>query len=108
MKISFVAGFGPIVRDPDQSRGFWQRDLGMTLEEAAPSYVTNDDLEGVRAFALWPLTHAAEATFGTDTWPADLPVPTTSHPLSPEGILVGIACTPWMHEPTTDGPITES
>jgi hypothetical protein len=83
--------------------------------------------------ALWPLAQAAEATFGTETWPADLPAPTTwvefdlespeavtegvaelqagghrvlsgpklepwgqttSHLLSPEGILVGVTYTP--------------
>jgi catechol 2,3-dioxygenase-like lactoylglutathione lyase family enzyme len=147
MKISFVAGFGPIVRDMDKSRGFWERGLGIALEEAAPGYFTNDDLGGVKAFALWPLTQAAEATFGTETWPPDLPVPTTwlefdvespaavaeaiaeleaaghrilsgsklepwgqttSRLLSPEGILVGIAYTPWMHDPGTDDAVTDS
>lgn len=136
MKISFVAGFGPIVRDVDASRAFWERGLGIALEEAAPSYFTNDDMEGVRAFALWPLSQAAESTFGTDAWPEDIPVPTTwieldvesadavsaavaeleaaghrvlrgpheepwgqttSRLQSPEGLLVGVTFTPWMH-----------
>jgi catechol 2,3-dioxygenase-like lactoylglutathione lyase family enzyme len=147
MRISFVAGFGPIVRDLDASRSFWGAGLGIELEEAAPSYFTNDDLEGVKAFALWPLTQAAESTFGSDAWPADVPTPsvwleldvespaavaeavaemeaaghrvlrgvheepwgqTTSRLLSPEGILVGITYTPWMHEDPGEGPITES
>ena len=146
MKIAFVAGFGPIVRDPDMARGFWERGLGIALEEPAPGYFTNDDLEGVKAFALWPLTQAAEATFGSPDWPAELPVPqawleldvdsadavaeaidemaaaghrvlkgaheepwgqTTARLLSPEGLLVGITFTPWMHEREI-GPITES
>ena len=137
MKISFVAGFGPIVRDVDASRAFWGEGLGIALEEAAPSYFTNDDLDGVRAFALWPLTQAAESTFGTDAWPDDVPAPTTwveldvesaeavtaavteleaaghrvlrgpheepwgqttSRVLTPEGLLLGITYTPWMHE----------
>ena len=75
MQISFVAGFGPIVRDTDDARRFWGEGLGIGLEEAAPGYWTNDDLEGVRAFALWPLSQAAQATFGTDAWPAELPTP---------------------------------
>lgn len=149
MKISFVAGFGPIVRDVDEARGFWERGLGIGLEEAAPGYFTNDDLDGVRAFALWPLSQAAESTFGQATWPPDLPEPqawleldvdsadavaaaveelsaaghrvlrgaheepwgqTTSRLLSPEGLLVGVTFTPWMHEHTHDeeGQITES
>ena len=66
MKVSFVAGFGPIVRDVDASRAFWGAGLGIALEEAAPNYWTNDDLDGVKAFALWPLDQAAESCFGTD------------------------------------------
>lgn len=147
MRISFVAGFGPIIRAADQARGFWERGLGITLEEAAPGYFTNDDLDGVKAFALWPLSQAAEATFGDPAWPADLPEPqawleldvesadavgaaidemaaaghrvlkgaheepwgqTTARLLSPEGLLVGISYTPWMHGGSGENPITES
>jgi catechol 2,3-dioxygenase-like lactoylglutathione lyase family enzyme len=136
VKPDFIAGFGPIVADPEPSRDFWQGRLGIGLEEIAPSYFGTDDLPGVRAFALWPLAQAAEATFGTPVWPADLPVPqawleldvasaaavgeavvelqaagqrivreahqepwgqTTARLLSPEGLLVGVTFTPWMH-----------
>ena len=75
MKISFVAGFGPITREADAARAFWGEGLGIEFEEAAPGYFTNDDLEGVKAFAMWPLSQAAEATFGTTEWPADVPTP---------------------------------
>lgn len=110
--------------------------MGIRFEEAAPGYFTNDELEGTKAFALWPLEQAAEATFGTTTWPAELPVPqawiefdvpsadavaaaiddlraqgcrilkepgeepwgqVTSRLQSPEGLLVGVSFTPWMH-----------
>ena len=136
MKVSFVAGFGPIVRDVDAARKFWGADLGIGLEEAAPNYWTNDDLDGVKAFALWPLSQAAESCFGTETWPSEVPAPqawleldmespsevraaaaeleaaghrvlrgvreepwgqTTARVLSPEGLLVGLTYTPWMH-----------
>jgi catechol 2,3-dioxygenase-like lactoylglutathione lyase family enzyme len=139
MRISFVAGFGPITRDADAAQAFWRDGLGIALEEAAPGYFTNDSLDGVRVFALWPLTQAAESTFGAPEWPADLPVPqawleldvesadavaaavdelrarghrllkeaheepwgqTTARLQSPEGLLVGVTYTPWMHEPT--------
>ena len=138
MKVSFVAGFGPIVRDTDSSRAFWDGGLGIKLAEQAPGYWTNDDLEGVNAFALWPLDQAAESCFGTATWPEQIPAPqawteldvespaavdeaaaeleaaghrllrgareepwgqTTSRLLSPEGVLVGVTYTPWMHRP---------
>jgi catechol 2,3-dioxygenase-like lactoylglutathione lyase family enzyme len=137
MKVSFVAGFGPIVPNADASRAFWSAGLGIELEQAAPNYWTNDDLEGVKAFALWPLSQAAESCFGTDTWPKEIAAPqawiefdvespeavagavneleaaghrtlrgvheepwgqTTSRLLSPEGLLVGITYTPWMHK----------
>ena len=136
MEISFVAGFGPITRDPAQARAFWEDGLGIAFEERAPGYLTNDSLDGVKAFALWPLSQAAESTFGSAPWPADVPVPqawvefdvptvaavadavaeltaaghrvlkgateepwgqTTSRLLSPEGLLVGVTFTPWMH-----------
>jgi catechol 2,3-dioxygenase-like lactoylglutathione lyase family enzyme len=136
MKVSFVAGFGPIVRDVEASRAFWGAGLGIEFEEAAPNYWTNDDLEGVKAFALWPLDQAAESCFGTDSWPEEISAPqawleldvespeavssataelqsaghrtlredreepwgqTTARLLSPEGLLIGITYTPWMH-----------
>jgi catechol 2,3-dioxygenase-like lactoylglutathione lyase family enzyme len=136
MKISFVAGFGPIVRDTDASRAFWGSGLGIDLEELSPGYWVSDKVDGVRHFGMWPLDQAADATFGNDQWPADIPAPqgwieldvesadavapavaelaaaghrvlreaheepwgqTTSRLLSPEGLLLGITFTPWMH-----------
>ena len=136
MRPAFVAGLGPIIRDPVAAHGFWGDGLGIAFEEPAPGYFTNDILDGVKAFAMWPLSQAAESTFGTPDWPADLPVPqawleldvesaeavaaaieemraaghrvlrdaqeepwgqTTGRLFSPEGLLVGITFTPWMH-----------
>ena len=136
MKVSFVAGFGPIVPDPAASRRFWGDGIGLELKEIAADYFGAEDLDGVKAFALWPLSQAAESTFGSPEWPADLPTPqawleldvesphavapavaeleragdrvlrsvtvepwgqTTSRVLSPEGLLIGITYTPWMH-----------
>ena len=94
MKVSFVAGFGPIVRDADASRAFWAAGLGIQLEEAAPSYWTTDNLEGVKAFALWPLDQAAASCFGTDTWPAEIPTPQAWLELdveSPEAVAAAVA-----------------
>jgi catechol 2,3-dioxygenase-like lactoylglutathione lyase family enzyme len=157
MKITMVAGFGPVVQDVDASRTFWGESLGIPLKEDAPQYFTNNELDGVRYFALWALSQASESTFGTDAWPDDIPPPqawveldvespqavgeavtelqaaghrvlrgaheepwgqTTSRVLSPEGLLIGVTYTPWMHQPPTGdaaldaeeepGPITES
>ena len=138
MNVSFIAGFGPVVRDVEASRTFWG-DLGFDLGEIAPDYYGTDDVEGVKAFALWPLSQAAESTFGATEWPPEIPVPqawieldvesptaveeaaaelvgrghrllreareepwkqTTARLISPEGLLVGISYTPWMHEAT--------
>ena len=73
----FVAGFGPIGVDPDATHDFWAKTLGISLEEdtSSPGYFHTFDLAGTKAFALWPLAQAAEATFGTSEWPAHLPVP---------------------------------
>lgn len=141
MKVEFVAGFGPIVSDPAASKAWWEA-LGLELNELAPDYYGTDDVEGVKAFALWPLAHAAENTFGSPDWPADLPVPqawiefdvdsvaevansaqelvkkghrllrdvreepwgqTTARLLSPEGLLVGVSYTPFMHGESQHG-----
>jgi len=94
MKVSFVAGFGPIVRDTEASRAFWAAGLGIQFEEAAPSYWTTDNLDGVKAFALWPLDQAAASCFGTDTWPAEIPTPQAWLELdveSPEAVAAAVA-----------------
>ena len=75
MDIEFVAGFGPIGRDPEATLDFWAGTVGIGFEELAPGYHHSTDLGGVKAFALWPLSQAAQATFGTDEWPSDRPVP---------------------------------
>lgn len=75
MDIQFVAGFGPITPDPRQSLGFWSGTLGIPFQELSPDYHHADDLAGTKAFAIWPLAQAAEATFGVTQWPEDRPVP---------------------------------
>lgn len=136
MRVSFVTGFGPVVRDVESSRAFWGRQLGIALQRLAPNYWATEKLDGVNAFTLWPLDHAAESCFGTDEWPDEIPAPqawmevdveshaavgeaveeleaagnrvlrrtrgepggrTTARLLTPEGLLIGITHTPWMH-----------
>ena len=136
MKVSFIAGFGPITPDTAGSLTFWRDDLGLPMTEIAPDYWGTDDVPGVKAFAAWPLGEAAESCFGSGTWPGHVPAPQAwleldvesvdavsvaageleaaghtllKHPTtepwgqtvarlqSPEGLLVGITFTPWMH-----------
>ena len=73
--ILFIAGFGPVVRDPESSRKLYSDTLGIAFEEAPGGYLHTGTLDGAKHFALWPLSQAAESCFGSDTWPADLPVP---------------------------------
>jgi catechol 2,3-dioxygenase-like lactoylglutathione lyase family enzyme len=75
MDVQFVAGFGPIVRDDRASQAFYREDLGIALDEPAPGYFDTHELDGVKVFALWRLSDAAESTFGSGEWPSHLPVP---------------------------------
>lgn len=73
--VLFVAGFGPIVRDPAASRKLYSETLGLPFTEESNGYLHTDKVEGVKHFALWPLAQAAESCFGTEQWPGHLPVP---------------------------------
>jgi len=64
--VLFVAGFGPIVRDPAASRGFYSEVLGLPVKEDSNGYLHTGELDGVKHFALWPLAQAAESCFDTD------------------------------------------
>ncbi len=94
MKPSFVAGFGPIVRDVEGSRAFWGGAMGITFEELAPNYWTTEKLDGVKVFALWPLSQAAEACFGSPMWPDEIPAPQAWIEIdvaSPEAVNAAVA-----------------
>ncbi len=74
MKVLFMVGFGPIVRDMATSRAFYEETLGLQME-GEDDYRHTGAVDGVKHFALWRLEDAAESCFGARTWPADLPVP---------------------------------
>ncbi len=77
LKVLFVAGFGPLVRDPQASKAFYVDTLQLPLEARSddPDYFHSEKLAGVRHFALWPLTLAAESCFGTSNWPDRVSTP---------------------------------
>ena len=77
MKVLFVAGFGPIVSDRQESTAFYRENLGLSFKEEADGYLHTEELRGVKTFALWPLSQVAESCFGVNEWPADLPAPTS-------------------------------
>jgi hypothetical protein len=77
IKVLFVGGFGPIVREPKASFALFGETLGLPLTPMPndPNYYHSESVEGVKHFALWPLSAAAQSCFGTTEWPKDVPVP---------------------------------
>jgi catechol 2,3-dioxygenase-like lactoylglutathione lyase family enzyme len=73
MRVSFMAGLGPLVRDPKASLTFYRDVLGLPL--VGEDYISADDLEGVKHFGQWTVADAAASIFGSREWPADVPVP---------------------------------
>ena len=69
IKILFIAGFGPIVRDVDVSRRLYAKVLDIPFKEESGGYLHTEALQGAKSFALWPLSQAAESCFGNSTWP---------------------------------------
>lgn len=74
-KVLFIAGFGPIVREPAESRKLYGQTFGIQFKEEAGGYLHTEAIDGAKTFALWPLPQAAKSCFGKDVWPSDVPVP---------------------------------
>lgn len=75
VRILFIAGFGPIVRDSGASRKLYSQVLNIPFKEEAGGYLHTEELRGANSFALWPLSQAAQSCFGRDSWPSDYPIP---------------------------------
>lgn len=75
IKIVFITGFGPIVSDRSTSPAFYREVLGIAFKEEKDGYLHTESLQGAKTFALWPLSQASQACFGTESWPADIPAP---------------------------------
>ena len=75
VKVLFILGFGPIVRDRERSRKLYGDAAGIRFEEESGGYLHTEDVPGANTFALWPLDQAALSCFGRDTWPDDIPAP---------------------------------
>ena len=78
MDIEFVASVSAIVRDAGAARALFGQALGLTFEGGEGDYVFTERLPGVKHFGLWPLREAANACFGTEEWPEDVPTPSAS------------------------------
>jgi hypothetical protein len=75
VKVLFIAGFGPIVRESTASRRLYGEALGIRFMEEKGGYLHTERLEGAKTFALWPLSQAAQSCFGKDSWPEEIPAP---------------------------------
>jgi len=75
IRILFVAGFGPIVRDGAASQKLYKEAFGIPLKEEMGGYSHTEGLSGVKHFALWPLSQAAQSCFGSDSWPQAISAP---------------------------------
>ena len=74
----FVAGFGPITQNIEANKALYRDLMELPLKsfENTPYYVIdNGALEGVKHFAMWPLSMAAQSCFKCQQWPENLPVP---------------------------------
>jgi len=79
MNVLFIASMSVVAADPPQSRKLFMDALGLPLEKyEADEYYSSESIRGSKHFGVWPLTQAAEACFGTPTWPADRLVPQAS------------------------------
>ena len=80
MNVQFIASVSIISADSGTTRGLLTRVFGLPLEPASadPEYVFSERIDGSKHFGVWPLAQAAEACFGSATWPKDLPVPQVS------------------------------
>ena len=79
VNVQFIATVAVIAADPGASRRLYVDALGLPLQsQSGGDYVWTDKLDGAKHFAVWPLSQAAEACFGTAQWPAERPVPQVS------------------------------
>jgi catechol 2,3-dioxygenase-like lactoylglutathione lyase family enzyme len=78
MNILFIAGFAVIAPDPLKSRELYVDALGLPLASEGGEYWHSEEIDGSKHFGVWPLSQAAEACFGTSSWPAELTVPQAS------------------------------
>jgi hypothetical protein len=75
IKVLFIAGFGPIVRERAASSNLYRQILGIHFKEETDGYLHTEALKGAKSFALWPLSQAAQSCFGKDSWPDEIPSP---------------------------------
>jgi catechol 2,3-dioxygenase-like lactoylglutathione lyase family enzyme len=78
VKIEFVASVAVITPDAKASRRLYMDALGLPLKQFDGDYFASGEVGGCKHFGVWPLSQAAEACFGTASWPDDVARPQMS------------------------------
>src|SRR3954464_11076887 len=78
MQIEFVASVAVITPKPSESRRLYMDAFELPLRQLDGDYFASEEIGGCKHFGVWPLSQAAEACFGTTTWPEDVAVPQLS------------------------------
>lgn len=78
MKIELITSVAVITCDAPASRALYMDALGLPLKRLDGDYFASEAVTGCRHFGVWPLAQAAEACFGTPTWPDDVARPQVS------------------------------
>ena len=76
--VLFIASVAVIAPEPAASTPLYVDALGLPLADMGGGYLASEHVGGSKHFGVWPLAQAAEACFGTPTWPSDRPVPQAS------------------------------
>jgi hypothetical protein len=78
VQIESVTSVAVISADGRSSRAFYVDALGLPLKQLDGDYVASGDIHGCNHFGVWPIEQAAEACFGSRTWPTDIAIPQVS------------------------------
>jgi catechol 2,3-dioxygenase-like lactoylglutathione lyase family enzyme len=78
VEIESVASVAVITPDAAASRRLYVDALGLPLQQLDGDYFASREIDGCQHFGVWPLSQAAEACFGTSSWPAHVAVPQMS------------------------------
>ena len=98
MNLEFLSTVAVIAPDPSASRELYVGTLGLPLEGRGNGYHHSEQIAGCKSFGIWPLSHAAEACFGTPEWPAERSVPQVSIEFDVEdATAVGLAALELEH-----------
>jgi hypothetical protein len=75
IRVLFIAGFGPIVRETTTSRKLYCEALGIPFKRGERRVSSYRSSLTRKTFALWPVSQAANSCFGNESWPEQIPFP---------------------------------